>query len=142
MAIRLEILTIERKLFDETVDMVVVPGIEGVFGILPNHVPLLTGLDYGELQIKRSGEDDEFFAIGGGLIEVRPTHITVLADTAERADEIDMNRADEARRRAEETLANQGDAQDFEKAQAALKRSAARLKIAERRGRRRERIHH
>lgn len=137
MPIRLEILTIERKLFDEVVDMVVVPGIEGVFGILPNHVPLLTALSYGELQVKRHNEADHFFAVGGGFIEVRPDHVTVMADSAEKADEIDIERAEKARQRALEHLEKRGEVEDFEKAQALLKRSATRLKIAKRHGRNR-----
>jgi len=137
MSIRLEILTIERKLYDDEVDMVVAPGSEGVFGVLPNHVPLLTSLNFGELQIKKQGEEDLFFAIGGGIIEVLPNHITVLANTAERADEIDVSRAEDARRRAEDTLAKRNETKSFEEAQNNLKRSATRLKIAERRKRKR-----
>ncbi|MDM8519531.1 F0F1 ATP synthase subunit epsilon [Anaerolineales bacterium HSG6] len=134
--IRLEILTIEGKLFDEEIDMVVAPGIEGVFGVLPNHAPLLTTLNYGELQVKRSGQPDEFFAIGGGFIEVRPDHVVVMADSAERADEIDVSRAEESRLRAQSSLEKRGETIEFEKAQDSLKRSALRVKIAKRRGRR------
>jgi F-type H+-transporting ATPase subunit epsilon len=132
--IRLEILTIERKLYDDHVNMVVAPGIEGMFGVLPNHVPLLTALNFGELQIKKDGDPDLFFAIGGGLIEVLPNHVTVLADSAERADEIDISQAEESRRRAQELLAKRGETKEFEKAQVALKRSAVRLKIAKKYG--------
>ena len=98
--LHLEIVTIERKVFDDHVDMVIAPGNEGVMGILPRHTPLITGLSYGELQIKRQGEEDEFFAIGGGFMEVQPDHVIVLADAAEYAEEIDVARAEEARHRA------------------------------------------
>jgi F-type H+-transporting ATPase subunit epsilon len=131
--IHLEILTIERKLFDEEVDMVVAPGIEGVFGVLPNHAPLMTALNYGELQVKRAGQPDEFFAIGGGFIDVRPNHVVVMASSAERADEIDVAKVEKSRQRAQEMLEKRGEARDFEKAQARLKYSAVKLKIAERR---------
>ena len=70
--LRLEILTIERKVFEDDVAMVTAPGSEGVLGILPRHIPLLTALTFGELQIKKEGEEDQFFAIGGGFMEVRP----------------------------------------------------------------------
>lgn len=131
--IHLEILTIERKLFDEEVDMVVAPGIEGVFGVLPNHAPLMTALNYGELQIKRAGQPDEFFAIGGGFIDVRPNHVVVMASSADRADEIDIAEAEKSRQRAQEMLEKRGETKDIEKAQAGLKYSVVKLKIAERR---------
>ena len=82
--LRLEILTIERKLLDDDVNMVIAPGSEGVLGILPQHIALLTALSYGELQIKKEGEEDQFFAISGGFMEVLPDHVIVLADAAER----------------------------------------------------------
>lgn len=134
--LRLEILTIERKLFDDQVNMVIAPGSEGVLGILPRHTPLLTSLTYGELQIKREGEEDQFFAIGGGFLEVRPDHVVVLADSAEHIDEIDIARAEAARRRAEELLARaKEEAKDLSRAESALRRSITRLKVARRRRR-------
>ena len=136
--LHLEIVTIERKVFDDHVNMVVAPGAEGVLGILPRHTALITSLNYGELQIKRDGQDDEFFAIGGGVIEVQPHHVIVLADSAERADEIDSARAEEARQRAEALLARAREEEiDFATAEAALRRSVLRLKVSERRRRRR-----
>jgi F-type H+-transporting ATPase subunit epsilon len=131
--LHLEIVTIESKIFDDQVNMVVAPGSEGVLGILPRHAPLLTALTYGELQVKKEGEPDQFFAIGGGFMEVQPDHVVVLADAAEHAEEIDMARAEAARRRAEELLAQAKDTEDFERAQAALRRSTMRIKVAERR---------
>ncbi len=133
--LHLEIVTIEQKVYDDQVEMVVAPGSEGVMGILPQHAPLLTALSYGELQIKKPGEEDQFYAIGGGFMEVQPGHVIVLADSAEHADEIDMARAEEARQRAEDLLAKAEDQEEFEKAEAALRRSATRLKISEKRRR-------
>lgn len=135
--IHLEILTIERKLLDDHVDMVVAPGIEGVFGVLPNHSPLLTALNYGELMVKKEGNEDQFYAIGGGFIEIQPNHVVVMADSAERAEEIDLARVEAAQQRAQELLESRDETADFEKAQSALKRSALRLKVAKRRTRNR-----
>jgi F-type H+-transporting ATPase subunit epsilon len=138
--LRLEILTIERKLFDDEVNMVIAPGAEGVLGILPRHTPLLTALTYGELQVKKEGAADQFFAIGGGFMEVQPDHVIVMADAAERADEIDVDRAEAARRRAETFLkkAKTDTSVDLARAEAALRRSITRIKAAQRR-RRKER---
>lgn len=135
--LHLEIVTIERKIFDDQVNMVVAPGSEGVLGILPHHTPLLTALTYGELQIKRDGVEDEFLAIGGGFMEVQPLHVVILSDAAERAEEIDLERAEAARKRAEERLqqAKAGDV-DFTQVTVALRRSLARIKVAQRRRRR------
>ncbi len=137
MPLRLDIVTVERLVYSEDVDMVIAPGIEGQLGILPHHAPLLTALTFGELQVKR-GDEVESFAIGGGFMEVQPDHVVVLADTAERAEEIDLARAEAARRRAEERLrARSRNDVDFARAHAALRRSLTRIKVAEarRRGR-------
>ena len=104
MPILCEIVTQERLVYSDEVDMVVLNGAEGQMGILPNHAPLLTTLQIGELRIKK-GSDEEVFAVGGGVLEVRPDKITVLADAAEGAEEIDLARAEAARTRAEEFLA-------------------------------------
>jgi F-type H+-transporting ATPase subunit epsilon len=102
---------------------------------LPHHAPLLTALTYGELRVKR-GDAEESFAVGGGFIEVRPDRVTVLADSAERAEEIDLERAEAARRRAEERLrAREQTGIDFGQAELALHRSLTRIKVAERRKR-------
>ncbi|MCL4302237.1 MAG: F0F1 ATP synthase subunit epsilon [Anaerolineae bacterium] len=131
--LHLEIVTIERKVFDDEVNMVVAPGSEGMLGILPRHAPLLTALNFGELQIKKEGQEDQFFAIGGGFMEVQPNHVVVLADSAEHAAEIDVERAEAARRRAEESLTRAPEELELEQAEAALRRSVIRLKVAERR---------
>lgn len=136
--LRLEILTIERKLYDDYVNMVIAPGSEGVLGILPHHTPLLTALTFGELQIKKEGEEDLFFAISGGFMEVLPDRVIVMADAAERAAEIDLERAEAARQRAETLLsrAKAGETVDFDKIEEMLQRSAIRIKVAERRRKR------
>ncbi|MFN8459946.1 MAG: F0F1 ATP synthase subunit epsilon [Anaerolineae bacterium] len=133
--LHLEIVTVERKMFDDHVNMVIAPGTEGMLGILPRHAPLITALTFGELQIKKDGQEDQFFAIGGGFMEVQPDHVVVLADAAERAEEIDVNRAEAARRRAEEFLARSKEDVDFASAEVALRRSILRIKVAERRRR-------
>jgi len=113
--------------------MVVAPGADGVMGILPDHMPLLSTLKVGELKVRRGAEEDTF-AVSGGVIEVRPDGVTILADAAERADEIDVARAEEARRRAEAELAAApaATAAAYLAAQAALRRSNLRLTVARR----------
>ena len=134
--IRCEVVTAERTVLQEDVDMVVAPGIEGQLGILPHHAPMVTSLTYGELIIHREGQEDEFIAIGGGFMEVGPKHVTILADSAERAGEIDEARAEDARRRAQELMTQkQREDADFVRAEAALRRSLLRLKVAKRKRR-------
>jgi F-type H+-transporting ATPase subunit epsilon len=134
--LRCEVVTAERTVFDDLVDMVVAPGIKGQLGILPNHAPLITALTFGELVIHRQDQEDEFIAIGGGFLEVGPDHVTILADSAERAEEIDLERAQEARARAKELMAQkQREDVDFARAEAALRRSVIRLKVARRKRR-------
>ena len=135
MPLKLDIVTVERLVYSQDVDMVIAPGIDGELGILPRHAPLLTALAYGELRAKRGTEEDSF-AIGGGFMEVQPDHVTVLADAAEYAEEIDIERAEAARRRAEENLQAIEDEVDYTKAVAALRRSLVRIKVAQTRRRR------
>ena len=132
---RLEIVTAERVVFSEDVDVVIVPGIEGQLGVLPHHAPLMTTLEPGELLVRRGGEDF-YLAITGGFVEVRPDRIIILADAAERAEEIDVARAEEAKRRAEERLKERAPEVDLMRAEAALRRSLARLDVVARRKRR------
>jgi F-type H+-transporting ATPase subunit epsilon len=135
--IRCEVVTAERTVVEDMVDMVVAPGIEGQLGILPNHAPLMTSLTYGELVLHREGQEEELIAIGGGFMEVGPDHVIILADSAERAEEIDESRAEAARERAEELMAREhGESADLIRAQAALRRSLIRLKVARKRSRR------
>ncbi len=134
--IRLDIVTAERLVYSEEVDIVVAPGIEGQLGVLPHHAPLMTTLQAGEMVVRKGGEEFSL-AISGGFLEVRPDRIIVLADTAERDDEIDLARAEEARRRAQERLSQLTPEVDRARAEAALRRSLARLKVVEKRRRRR-----
>ena len=137
MPLRLDIVTIERLIYSGEVDMVIAPGIEGEMGILPHHAPLLTALKYGELRVRR-GDDEDSYAIGGGFMEVLPLQVTVMADTAERAEEIDLERAEHARQRAQERLLDQAQEDvDFSKATIAWRRSLTRIKVAQARKRRR-----
>ena len=129
--VKLDIVTAERAVYSEDVDMVIAPGIEGQLGILPHHTPLMTMLQAGELRVKNDGEEVSM-AISGGFLEVRPDKVVILADAAERADEIDVARAEEAKRRAQERLVDKNvPGVDATRAEAALRRSLARLKVAE-----------
>ena len=132
---RLEVVTAERMVFADDVSEVVAWGVEGQLGILPHHAPLMTMLQPGDLVIKRDNEE-EYLALSGGFLEVRPDKVIVLADACERAEEIDIARAEAAKRRAEETLKEQPPEVDTAVAEAALRRSLARLKVAEKRRRR------
>jgi len=132
---RLEIVTAERVVFSEEVDAVIAPGIEGQLGVLPHHAPLMTTLMPGELLVRKGGEEFSL-AITGGFVEVRPDRIIILADAAERVEEIDVARAEEARRRAEERIKALTTEVDLLRAEAALRRSLMRLEVASRRKRR------
>ena len=133
MPFRLEVVTAERLVYSEDVDAVIAPGTEGELGILPNHAPLLTALSYGELLV-RKGSEESSIAVGGGFLEVRPDKVVVLADMAERAEEIDLNRAEEARKLAEESIAVHPAEADLLRAEAALRQAETRLRIVRRRG--------
>ena len=134
--IRLDIVTAERLVYSEDVDVIVAPGVDGELAILPRHAPLMTALQPGELRVKQSGEEFSL-AVTGGFLEVRPDRVTVLADAAERAEEIDIERAEEAKRRAEERLGKSITETDLARAEAALRRSLIRIKVGEKRRRRR-----
>ena len=135
-SIKLDIVTAERLVYSEEVEAVIAPGVEGQLGILPHHAPLMTTLQAGELRVKGKGEEFSL-AISGGFLEVRPDRIIVLADAAERAEEIDLARAEEAKRRAEERLAQSITEVDLARAEASLRRALTRLKVAEKIRRRR-----
>ncbi len=135
--LRLDIVTAERAVYSDDVDIVIAPGVLGQLGILPHHTPLMTMLEPGEL-IARKGSDEFSLVVSGGFLEVRPDRVIVLADTAERAEEIDISRAEEAKRRAEQHLAEKAvPGADAARAGAALSRSLIRLRVARRRRRRR-----
>jgi F-type H+-transporting ATPase subunit epsilon len=129
--ILLEVVTPEKTLLKEMVDIVVAPGEEGEFGVLPNHIPFLSKLKVGELRF-RIGTATRSIAIMGGFAEVLPDHVTVLATAAEEATQIDVIRAKAARERAERRLREAKDRYEFTRAQAALQRALARLRISER----------
>jgi len=132
---RLEIVTAEGMVFSDDVDQVIAPGIAGELGILPHHTPLMTMLAPGELRVKQ-GARESSLAISGGFLEVRPDRVIVLADAAERADEIDIARAEAAKQRAQELIASHPARADLAQAEAALARSLARLRVVERRRKR------
>ncbi len=134
--IRLDIVTAEQQVYSDEVDVIVAPGIEGELAILPHHAPLMTTLQPGELRVKQGGQEFSL-AISGGFLEVRPDRVTILADAAERAEEIDIARAEEAKRRAEEQLDRPATEVDSIRAEAALRRSLVRIKVGEKRMRRR-----
>ena len=127
----LEVVTPDRSLIREEVDEIQLPGSEGYFGVLPGHTPLLATLKIGELWY-RVGQEKQFLAIAGGFVEVLPDHVTVLAQIAERAEDIDVARAEAARKRAEERLAQPAPDMDFERARIAMMKSLIRLQVASR----------
>ena len=133
MPLALEIVTGERLVFSDTVDLVVAPGAEGELGILPSHASLFTLLQPGELRV-RKGETEVSLVVSGGFLEVHNDKVSVLADTAERAEEIDVARAEAALARARLLLTQKAAVtDDMRIAEAALRRSAVRLKVARRR---------
>lgn len=130
--IKLDIVTAERLVLSEDVEYVSAPGVDGILGILPRHQPLLTALAVGELHYKKGGQEYNF-AIGGGFMEVRPDKVTVLADSAEHADEIDEQRAEQARQRAQQTLKEKPRSDvEFARLERSLRRAEIRLKVARR----------
>jgi F-type H+-transporting ATPase subunit epsilon len=129
MPMHLEIITAERVVLSDEVDQINVPTKDGRIGILPRHMPLLTILDAGEMTIIKNGESTPF-AVTGGFMEVLPTRVTILADSVDRADEIDEARAEEARKRAEQLLLDQQSEKDIKIAEAELRRALVQLKVA------------
>ena len=135
--IHCEIVTVERLVYKDEVNSVIAPAVMGEVQILPEHAPMLTSLSPGELVIEKNGES-EHFAIGGGYLEVLGNKVTVMADTAEYSDEIDKERAQAARERAERMLLEHPPtAEDYAAIENALRRSLTRLKVVRRRRRRR-----
>jgi F-type H+-transporting ATPase subunit epsilon len=136
MPLTLQIITPERVVFEETgVDSVTLPGSQGELTVLPRHAPLMTSLRPGPLVFRRGGEEIDV-ALSGGFLELRDDKVVILADTAERSDEIDAARAEEARREAAAQLASREGAMDIAMVMAAMERAQARLRVAERRRRR------
>ena len=129
MPLHLEIVTAEKMVYQDDVDMVIAPAADGEVGILPHHAPLLTTLQVGELRVKKGGSEQSLL-IAGGFMEVSNGRVTVLADAAEHAEDIDVQRAEEARRRAQDSLANRSNVESELVAQAAMRRATVRIRIA------------
>ena len=135
MPLLLEIVTPERLAYSDTVDSVQLPGSEGELGVLPHHAPLVAMLGVGELRIRKGGTE-ESFAIAGGFLQVRPDRVVVMAETADMASEIDLAKAQEARREAERALEGAAtDEVNLAAARAALQQALLRIRVAERRHR-------
>ena len=133
MPLRLEIVTPEKLAYEDEVDSVVLPGSEGELGVLPHHAPLVSTLGAGELRLRKGGQE-ESFAIVGGFLQVRPDKVVVMAETADMASEIDLEKAQEARREAERALESGfHEGADLAVARAALQTALLRIRLAERR---------
>jgi F-type H+-transporting ATPase subunit epsilon len=129
--LHLQIVSADRLLVDEQVDEVEIPGSDGYLGVLPGHTPLLALLQVGELWY-RKGQEKVYLSIAFGFVEVQPDRVTVLAEIAEKAEEIDIARAEAAKRRAEERLSKPTMDMDFERARISLLKSLIRLQVASR----------
>jgi F-type H+-transporting ATPase subunit epsilon len=129
--IQLQIVSADRSLVNETVDEVEIPGYDGYFGVLPGHTPLLAVMQVGELWY-RQGQEKHYLAIAFGFAEVLPDRVTILAQIAEKADEIDPARAEAAKKRAEERVASPTVDMDAERARIALMKALIRLQVATR----------
>ncbi|MEE8319179.1 MAG: F0F1 ATP synthase subunit epsilon [bacterium] len=125
----LEVVTPEKVVISEEVDEVVLPGIEGEFGVLPGHIPFLTALKVGAMYYKK-GEESEYLALSWGYVEVASDRVMVLAETAEKATEIDIKRAEDSREAAEKILTAGKEDTEYEKAQVRLEKSIIRVQIA------------
>jgi F-type H+-transporting ATPase subunit epsilon len=135
MPIKVDIVTRDRRLISDEVDMITLPGSVGQMGVLRGHAPLLSTLEIGEIALHK-GNDVRYIAIGGGVVEVRPNQVTVLAESAEHADEIDEARAGAARERARQLLEENPPPERKPQIEAALRRSTLRLRVARRRSNR------
>lgn len=132
MPMTLEIITAERQVYSDEVDMVIAPGFDGQLGILPQHAPLMTMLKPGELTVRKGGEDI-YVAVTGGFMEVLGNKVSVLADACERSDEIDEARALQAIQRAQERIANRASEVEVERALASIQRAQVRINLVRRR---------
>jgi len=131
-SIYVDIVSAEGQMFSGEASAVFVPGSEGELGIYPRHAPLLTTLKPGEVRVQVEGQDEQVFYVGGGALEVQPHLVTVLADTAARARDLDEAQALAAKQRAEEAVRNRGDKLEIAEAQAELARAVAQLRAIER----------
>jgi F-type H+-transporting ATPase subunit epsilon len=130
-SLTLEVVTPDRAIIKEQVDEVVLPGSEGSFGVLPGHAPLLATLQVGEMWY-RKGQETHYLVIAFGFVEVLPDKVTVLAHIAEKAEEIDLTRAEAAKVRAEQRISDPDPTMDFERARIAMMKSLVRLQVASR----------
>lgn len=128
---QVEIVSAEEQIFSGEAEMIVAPAEMGEVGIMPRHTPLITRLKPGEVKLQTAGQEDQYYFISGGILEVQPHVVTVLADTALRAKDLDEAQAQEAKQRAEEALANKESDMDYAKAQARLAEAAAQLRMLE-----------
>jgi len=131
--IQLDIVTPERAVLSEAVDELILPGSEGYLGVRPGHAPLLTTLKLGSIMI-RKGNDRQYLAVSWGFVEVLPDRVSILAETAERAEEIDLDRAVRAKERAEQRLKSPDPDVDFRRAQLALEKALIRIQVASKAG--------
>ena len=129
--LQLHVVSADRSLVNETVDEVIIPGADGYFGVLPGHTPLLAALQVGQLSY-RQGRDEHVMLIAFGFAEVLPDRVTILAMSAEKAEEIDIARAETAKKRAEQRLANPTVDMDAERARIAMMKALIRLQVASR----------
>jgi F-type H+-transporting ATPase subunit epsilon len=129
--IRLEIATPDRLVLSQEIDEVILPSVEGYMGVRPGHAPLLAALDVGEISY-RSGAEQHLLACSGGFVEVRADSVSILAETAEPAEEIDVERAERAKKRAEERLGADLSDSEFKRAEVSLKKAVSRLRVFER----------
>jgi F-type H+-transporting ATPase subunit epsilon len=129
--IQVDIVSAEGEIFSGTAEMAICPAIQGDVGVTPKHTPLLTKLRAGEVRVQNGGKDQETIFVTGGILEIQPNQVTVLADTAMRADDIDEAAAQEAKQRAEEAVANQQSNAEVGTAQAELAIAIARLRVLE-----------
>lgn len=126
----LEIVTPERKAYAEEANMIVVKGVDGELGILPNHIPLVTPLKIAPITVKKQGSKDEFIAVNGGFMEVRKDKVVILAESAELPEQIDIQRAEAAKERAQQRLSGgKQDDIDFKRAELALQRAMNRIEV-------------
>ncbi len=132
MTIHLDVVSAEKELFSGTISAVFAPAVMGDVGIYPRHTPLVTSLRPGELKIEIEGHEDQYLYVSGGILEVQPHVVTVLSDTAIRAEDLDEAKALEAKQRAEDALKDQKGDFDAAKAQAELVRAAEQLRMIER----------
>ena len=131
MTVHCDIVSAEKQLFSGLVELVVAAGVEGDLGVMPGHAPLLTRLKPGPVRVKKQNGDEEVFSVSGGFLEVQPKLVTVLADTAERAQDMDGAQAEEAKQRAKEALEGKNADMDYSRAAITLAEASARLRTIE-----------